>query len=65
MVTPLKTVFILVSMLGVGKYIRLKHHPQPILANSLVIQFVAESRNIESSNVTTSVIAITSLRGKY
>ena len=64
-VTPLKTVLILVSMLGSGKYIRLKHHPQLILAKRLVIQFVTEPRNIESPNVTKSALKITSLRDKY
>ena len=62
--TPLKTTLILILLLGDGKYIRLKHHPQPILAKRLVIQFVTESRNIESSKVTTSALTVTSLRGK-
>ena len=63
-VIPLKIASILVLMLGGGKYIRLKHHPQPILAKKIGVQFVTDARNIESSNVTASVLTIMILRGK-
>ena len=39
-VVPLKTVLIMVMMLWGGKYVRLKHHSQLILAKRLVIQGV-------------------------
>ena len=32
-------------VLGGGKYIRHKHHPQPLLAKRLGIPFVTDSRN--------------------
>ena len=52
-------------MLGGVEYIRLKHHPQPILAIRLGIQFVTDPRNIESPKVITNVLKIMILRGKY
>ena len=52
-------------MLGSVKSTSLKNHPQPMLVKSLGIQFVINTRNVESSSVITSVLEIMSLRDKY
>ena len=43
----------------------LKNYPQPMLVKSLGIQFVINTRHVESSSVITSVLEIMSLRDKY
>ena len=52
-------------MLGSVQSTSLKNHPQPMLVKSLGIQFVINTRNVESSSVITSVLEIMSLRYKY
>ena len=41
--------FFFFLVFGGGKYIRHKHHPQPLLAKRLGIAFVTDSRNNKSS----------------
>ena len=52
-------------MLEGANYMNVKHHPHPILAKRQGIQFVKDSKNIKSSDIITSVLAIMNLRGKY